>query len=128
MAQQDSIKITPAGMQPTIITATVAMVCPGSVAPDANDGGAPHDLDDIWRLSRMAWLNSKAGQEPSVVTRPYSPIEQPPSRATHHRLSVRGRSIDVSLRTGLLDAITSNGRDVLARPIDFAVETAVRRL
>jgi len=72
--------------------------------------------DDLWRLSRLRWLNSTAGLDEDVIP-PYTPIQLKGNIA-----SVIGRQI-VFAPNGLPGSITSNGREILAKPIQMDIET-----
>jgi len=81
--------------------------------PVLEDGGA----GDLRRLSRLKWLNSTLGLDDQVVP-PFTPLE------------VRGDTVKGLLRQvrfgplGLPASIISKGREVLAAPIAFTVETS----
>ena len=69
-----------------------------------------------WRHSRLRWLNSTLGINDEVVA-PYTPLK------------VSGKKIDCFLRNiqlndgGFISEIVSNNQQVLARPLQFVVET-----
>lgn len=71
---------------------------------------------ELWRHSRLRWLNSTLGID-DEVTVPYTPM------------TVQGRTVgclgrEVCLGTaGLPASLRSNGREILARPINFVVDT-----
>lgn len=82
---------------------------------------SPHPRDDagdseLWRHSRLRWLNSTLGID-DEVTVPYTPM------------TVEGRAVgclgrEVRLGTaGLPASLRSNGREILAKPINFGVDT-----
>lgn len=72
---------------------------------------------DLWRMSRLRWLNSTIGID-DTVTAPYTPLKSGGS-------SVRclGREIRFA-GTGLPSSIKSGQREILARPAELVVETA----
>jgi hypothetical protein len=82
----------------------------GKVLDDAGDS-------DLRRLSRLRWLDSTIGLDDEVVA-PYTPMK------------VRGQTVGCLGRevkradTGLPRSIRSGGREILARPMAFVVETA----
>lgn len=82
----------------------------GDVMEDAGDSN-PHSM------SRLRWLNSTIGLEDEVIP-PFTPV-----RTKKDTVSILGRTIRFG-ETGLPDAITSNGEDVLASPAFFEVQTA----
>lgn len=105
-------------------TTRIALDVAGPVIPRRGD-------DDPWRLSRLRWLDSTLGTEPTLVP-PFTPVE-----ADGRRLGVLGREIELA-PTGLPGRITSRFTDdvqstdgeplaLLARPITFAVSTAAGR-
>ena len=88
----------------------VALEVGGPVLEDAGDG-------DLWRLSRLRWLNSTLGQEDEVVP-PFTPLE-----VRGNTIRMLGREV-VFGDSGLPERIRSNGRDVLAGPMALTIETA----
>jgi len=80
--------------------------------PVAESGDA-----DLWRLSRLRWLNSTLGIDDDVVA-PYTPLK------------VAGRTVECLDRAvtfgtcGLPSRITSRGNEILHGPVAFTVETA----
>ena len=72
--------------------------------------------NELWRQSRLRWLNSTIGLDDEVVA-PYVPLE------------VRGSSVRCLGRevrfgpNGLPASIHSNRHEILARPMSFVVET-----
>lgn len=105
-------------------TARIVLDVAGTVIPRRGD-------DDPWRLSRLRWLDSTLGTEPTVVP-PFTPVA-----ADGRTLRVLGREIELG-PAGLPHRITSRFTDdvqsvdgdpleVLARPVSFAVTTAADR-
>ena len=76
------------------------------------------DSSDVWRLSRLAWLNSKTGLDEGTITRPYTPIRFESEKDTWI-LSCRGRTIKICSKTGLPVQMISNGRAILSSPVTF---------
>jgi hypothetical protein len=74
-----------------------------------------HGDNDLWRQARLRWLDSTIGLDDEVVA-PYTP------------LTVRGRTVQCLGRqvrfapTGLPESITSNGFEILARPMALVAE------
>ena len=77
------------------------------------DGG----VGDLWRYSRLQWLNSTAGLE-DTVTRPYTPM-----KVDGRRVICLGKRVTFS-DTGLPESIRSQGNEILAGPVKFIIETA----
>lgn len=76
---------------------------------------------DLWRMSRLRWLNSTIGLEDEIVA-PYTPIQY-----FNDDLKLLGRRMHFAA-TGLPSKITSNDREILARPVDLVVQTEQGRL
>ncbi len=71
---------------------------------------------DLWRLSRLRWLDSTIGLD-DEVTAPYTPMK------VHGRtVSCLGREVKLA-DIGLPASIKSGGREILARPMTFVVES-----
>jgi hypothetical protein len=70
-----------------------------------------------WRHSRLRWLNSTAGLDTEVVA-PYTPIRESGPDA----YSILGREITTA-PDGLPVTIRAWGKDVIAAPLRFVVET-----
>jgi hypothetical protein len=102
-----TIKVKPKGLEET--TVIVELTVSGEVLEDCGDS-------DNWRLSRLRWLDSTLGLEDEVVP-PFTPLK------------VRGDTIECLGRKvkfgaiGLPESIQSNGREILASPVRFVVET-----
>ncbi|MBN1421238.1 MAG: hypothetical protein JXP34_20865, partial [Planctomycetes bacterium] len=92
----------------------IALRVSGERIPDRGDR-------DLWRLARLRWLDSTIGID-DEVTAPYAP------------LAVDGASVDCLGRTvrfgaGALPAsIRAGGREILAAPIAFIIETGEGRI
>ena len=71
---------------------------------------------DLWRMSRLRWLNSTAGLD-DTVTAPYTPLE-----VDDHSVRCLGRSLTASV-TGLPESITAGTNELLASPVEFTVQT-----
>jgi hypothetical protein len=76
------------------------------------------DSSDVWRLSRLAWLNSKTGLDEGTITRPYTPIRFQSGKDIWI-LSCRGRTVTICSKTGLPVHMISNGRAILSSPVTF---------
>ncbi|MFZ4683506.1 MAG: glycoside hydrolase domain-containing protein, partial [Terrimicrobiaceae bacterium] len=77
-----------------------------------------HGDRDLWRFSRLRWLDSAIGQEPTL-TPPFTAVVTP--SATESR--ILNRSVQFA-KTGLPSQITSNGKNLLAEPIQLQVTLA----
>jgi len=71
---------------------------------------------DLWRLSRLRWLDSTAGLE-EEVTAPYMPLA-----VENSTVKCLGRDVTFG-RNGLPTSIHAGDSELLARPVDFVVET-----
>jgi hypothetical protein len=92
---------------------------------DQRKAAGPPDSSDLWRLSRLAWLNAKTGLDEARVTKPYTPVRAETSiDGKGWVLQCLGRIIVISTETGLPARIQSNNRDVLSSPVAFRVMTA----
>lgn len=99
--------LRPEGDEPWPVTLNLRVA-----GPVLEDGG----VSDLWRMSRLKWLNSTLGIDDEVVP-PFTPLK------------VQGNTISCLLREvgfgplGLPERIVSSGREVLAAPLRFLVET-----
>lgn len=75
-----------------------------------------HGDSELWRMSRLRWLNSMIGLEDEVVA-PYTPLE-----TFMDYVKCLGRRISFA-RSGLPESIKSNDQELLAKPVNFVVET-----
>ena len=82
----------------------------GAVLADAGDS-------ELWRLSRLRWLDSTIGIDDQVVA-PYTALE-----VRDNTVSCLGRSVRFG-DDACIESIRSNEREILAAPIRFIVETA----
>jgi hypothetical protein len=71
---------------------------------------------DLWRFSRLRWLDSKIGID-DYVTPPYMPL-----RVKDQTVECLGRSVRFD-ETGLLESIVSNGNEILLEPISFIIDS-----
>ena len=104
------VRITPTGLHS--MTLEIRLVA------SHRSARVPSDSSDVWRLSRLAWLNSQTGLDEGSITRPYTPIHFE-SKKDVWILSCRGRSIKICSKTGLPVDMTSNGRAILSSPVTF---------
>ena len=72
---------------------------------------------EIWRHSRLRWLNSTMGLEDTPIA-PYTAL-----RRVDNRICGYGREVDVDVKSGLPSQISAWNTDMLAAPIRFVVET-----
>lgn len=70
-----------------------------------------------WRHSRLRWLNSKLGLEPTP-TSDYEPLI-----LMNNKVSCLGRNITVNESTLLPDQVDAWNRELLASPVRFIIET-----
>ena len=71
---------------------------------------------ELWRHSRLRWLDSTIGVD-DEVTAPYTPMV-----VSESTIGCLGREVRFA-GTGFPESIRSNGREILARPINLVVET-----
>jgi hypothetical protein len=101
------IAVQPKGLPPTDIA--LSLTVDGLVLADAGDA-------DLWRMSRLRWLNSTLGIDEEVIP-PFTPLHVKGG-------SVRCLNREVAFgKLGLPDRITSNGLPVLAAPMQLVVES-----
>ncbi|MBN2308852.1 MAG: hypothetical protein JXR94_07785 [Candidatus Hydrogenedentes bacterium] len=100
-----TVAVRPAGLAETVVR--VRLRVDGPVLEDGGDSD-PH------RLSRLRWLNSTLGLDDDVIP-PYTPLE-----VDGNAVSCLGRRVSFG-PAGLPEGIASNGREILARPVAFAV-------
>ncbi len=107
-----SVRVSPVGEPPSAVS--VVLDVSGAVLADAGDS-------DLWRLSRLRWLNSTLGIDDDVIP-PYTP------------LTVSGATVKCLNRavtfgpSGLPSSLRSNGREILAAPAQIVLDTAAGRL
>lgn len=105
---QGTVRVQPRGQPETALNLTLDVS--GPILEDCGDG-------DLWRLSRLRWLDSTLGLDDEVIP-PFTPLEV---RGDTTRCLGREVTFD---HTGLPHAIRSNGREVLAAPMSLVVETS----
>jgi len=103
-----AIAIKIAGAPQTVLKLGIKVT--DEVLEDAGDS-------DLWRMSRLRWLDSTIGLDDTVVA-PYTML-----KVTDNGVGCLGRDVRFS-RLGLPESMKSGGREILARPIGFVVETA----
>jgi len=104
---QGAVKIGPRrGASQTV---AVSLTIEDAVLKDRGDS-------ELWRMSRIRWLDSTVGLD-DTVTAPYTPLV-----VEGNTIRCLGRSLTTSA-TGLPQSITAGENELLASPIDFAVET-----
>lgn len=102
-----SIILRPANAEESSIRLVLQVT--DKVLDDAGDS-------DLWRLSRLRWLDSTIGLDDEVVA-PYTPM-----KVRDRTVSCLGREVKLA-DTGLPGSIKSGGLEILARPMTFVVET-----
>ncbi|MBM3501095.1 MAG: hypothetical protein FJX74_20785, partial [Armatimonadetes bacterium] len=104
--------IQPPGLAPTEVA--LRLTIGGPVLADAGDS-------DLWRMSRLRWLNSTLGIDEEVIP-PFTPLQTKGAavRCLNREVAFGG--------TGLPDRISSNGLGVLAAPMQLTVESAGKPL
>ncbi len=102
-----TIHLQPEGLEESIIHLRVTIT--GAPLKDAGDS-------ESWRLSRLRWLDSTIGLEEKVVP-PYTHVKVKGSQ-----VEILGRSVRFN-RLGFPESVVSNGREILAKPIQMVVES-----
>lgn len=82
----------------------------GEELADKGDG-------DLWRLSRLRWLNSTLGIA-DTPTHPYTPVT-----VRGNQIGCLGREVTLDENTGLPSQINSWNNDVLCAPVQFVIQT-----
>lgn len=82
----------------------------------AGESLADRGDSELWRYSRLRWLNSTLGIA-DTPTNPYTPLT-----VAGNNISCLGRTITVHEETGLPARISSWGTDLLASPIHFVIQ------
>jgi hypothetical protein len=77
---------------------------------------ANHGTNDLWRQSRLSWLNSSLEVNYDIPA-PYTPLV-----VSGNTVSCLNRSVQFG-ESGLPKSIQSNNTEILAGPIEFIVET-----
>ena len=103
-----ALTIKPAGDREMKVSITLKVA--DRVLEDCGDS-------DLWRLSRLRWLDSTIGLD-DEVTAPYTPIE-----VHGDTTECLGRQVKFG-PSGLPSSIRSSGLEILARPMDMVVETS----
>ncbi|MDQ1256338.1 MAG: hypothetical protein QG656_934, partial [Candidatus Hydrogenedentes bacterium] len=75
-----------------------------------------HGDNELWRQSRLRWLDSTIGLDDEVVA-PYTPIKR-----DGDTIACLGRTVRFN-DNSLVESIVCGGREVLARPIHMVAET-----
>lgn len=104
--------LKPDGLEETVLQ--IQITVSGERLDDSGDS-------DGWRLSRLRWLDSTIGLEETVVP-PYTPV-----KVSGSRVEILGRAVGFN-RLGFPQSVVSNGREVLASPVQFVVEGAEGRI
>ncbi len=102
-----TVQLKPEGLKETIVRLQITVT--GEPLDDAGDS-------DSWRLSRLRWLDSTIGLEETAVP-PFTPV-----KVNGLQAEILGRSVRFN-RLGFPESVTSNGRQVLASPLQMVVET-----
>jgi len=105
-AYSGTVEVRPDGLPASTVTVRL------NVAGPVLEGGGDSDL---WRLSRLRWLDSTLALDDDVIP-PFTPLEvEGPS------VRCIGRSVTFG-ESGLPTSITSGGREILAGPISLRPE------
>lgn len=103
-----ALRVLASGQPPAAVQVELT-VEPGILA-DRGDG-------DLWRLSRLRWLDSPAGLDDEVVA-PYTPL-----RTSGRTVGCLGRSVRFG-EDGMPAAIRAGKTEILAQPMRLALSTA----
>lgn len=90
-------------------TIQVTIQVDNSLLPDRGD-------NDLWRHSRLRWLNSTIGID-SLPVSPYQPIT-----LSGRQIDATGKRVQIG-DNGLIESITINNKQVLSKPLEFRVIT-----
>ncbi|HEU0227827.1 MAG TPA: glycoside hydrolase domain-containing protein [Arachidicoccus soli] len=105
-----SIKIKAAHAQEK--TVHIKLIITNQILKDRGD-------DDLWRLSRLRWLNSRAGID-DKNTRNYLPLQV-------NNYEIKATTANVVLdRFGLPKTITINHKQILSQPISFLIKNKTK--
>ena len=104
---EGTVTISPAGQQAAKVKLTLKVL--PDVLKDRGDG-------ELWRMSRLRWLDSTIGLE-DEVTAPYTPLA-----VEGRTVKCLGRSVTFGA-AGLPESIRAGADDLLAAPIAFTVAT-----
>ncbi|MCS6859162.1 MAG: DUF6067 family protein [Abditibacteriales bacterium] len=102
------IVIEPKNLPVTTVALTIKVT--GAVLEDCGDS-------ESWRLSRLRWLDAKRGLEETVIP-PFTPV-----KVVGNVTECLNRQVTFG-NGGLPTSIRSNGKEILAKPMRFVVETA----
>jgi len=105
-AYTGSVTVEPSGQEASSISLTLEVT--DTIVPDCGDG-------DIANMSRLRWLDSTIGLDDDIVP-PYVPVTADRSTVSCLMRSVRFNGL------GLPESIRSNGVEILAESIRFAVQ------
>lgn len=105
---QGTIRVQPEGLPEVAVK--LRLNVSGPVLADAGDR-------DLWRLSRLRWLDSTLGIDDDV-TPPYTAL-----KAQGRAVSGLGRTVRFG-QGGLPESIESNGREILSRPMGLTIDTS----
>jgi len=103
-----TVTIRPKNAPPTVVRLTLSVL--SAIREDRGD-------NEPWRHSRLRWLDSTIGMDDEVVA-PYTPLT-----VEDRTIGCLGRQVRFGTN-GLPDSIRSGGREILAEPMRFVVQTA----
>ena len=106
---EGTVTLSASGLPPKLIA--IRLKIEGEALSDHGDR-------DLWRFARLRWLDSTISQEPTL-TPPFTAVATP--SVTESR--ILNRTIQFA-KTGLPAQITSNGKDLLAEPLQLEVSLA----
>ena len=106
-AYEGAFTVTPVGMAPQTVKLSLRIE-----GERLADGG----VSDLWRMSRLKWLDSTLGLDDDVVP-PFTPL-----RVDGDKVSCLLRDVRFG-PNGLPESILSNGREILAAPMNLAITT-----
>lgn len=90
----------------------VSLEITDSVLADRGDG-------DLWRMSRLRWLNSTLGSDDSVMIKPFTPIEVNEKNGKIV-LSILNRRVVVG-KNGYPESIRVHNREILRTPVTLQI-------
>jgi len=102
-----TVTVAAAGVSPQKVELTIHTG--KEILDDKGDG-------DLWRHSRLRWLNSTIGMDDMPVT-PYENME-----LVGNTVTATGKTVEIDTN-GLPKSIETNGLQILNSPISFVVET-----
>lgn len=74
--------------------------------------------DDLWRLSRLRWLNSRAGLDDSKMISPFQPVERTSNTEGAFQFSILNRKVTIGMN-GLPLSIRIKGEELLKQPMSM---------